>query len=123
MGNLCGKESKDNFEGQGRTLASAPAPKTKATIPSSVTINAASTPKRTVGGPPRTLGDANIENDPKAAAAAAAEARNNRSSSGDLQKKLDAQKRQTNTQTLQQAANENRKAREADQATETRNYN
>ncbi|EAT85496.1 hypothetical protein HBI56_134640 [Parastagonospora nodorum] len=117
MGNLCGKQSSDNFEGQGRTLGSAPAPATKASIPSNVA------PKRTVGGPPRTLGESNVENDPKAAAAAAAEARNNKTTSGDLQKKLDAQKRQTNNQTLQQAAEENRRAREADQATETRNYN
>jgi len=51
------------------------------------------------------------------------QARANKPSSGDLQKKLDAQKRQTNNQTLQQAADENRRAREADQATETRNYN
>ncbi|OAK98820.1 hypothetical protein IQ06DRAFT_349469 [Phaeosphaeriaceae sp. SRC1lsM3a] len=119
MGNLCGKESKDNFEGQGRTLGSAPAPATRASVPN----NASSAPKRTVGGPPRTLGEGNKDDDPKAAAAAAAEARNNRTTSGDLQKKLDAQKRQTNAQTLQQAANENRLAREADQATETRNYN
>jgi hypothetical protein len=53
----------------------------------------------------------------------APQARNNKTASGDLAKKLDAQKRQTNNQTLQQAANENRLAREADQATETRNYN
>ncbi|KAH8731048.1 hypothetical protein GQ44DRAFT_822639 [Phaeosphaeriaceae sp. PMI808] len=119
MGNLCGKQSKGNFEGQGRTLGSAPAPASKASVPS----NVASAPKRTVGGPPRTLGDNNAANDPKAAAAAAAEARSNKTSSGDLQKKLDAQKRQTNNQTLQQAANENRLAREVDQANETRNYN
>jgi len=50
-------------------------------------------------------------------------ARYNKTTSGDLQKKLDAQKRMTNTQTLQQVANENRLARAADQATETRNYN
>jgi hypothetical protein len=67
MGNLCGKESKDNFGGQGRTVGDAPAQATRATIPSGVA------PKRTVGGPPRTLGESNIENDPKAAAAAAAE--------------------------------------------------
>lgn len=70
MGNLCGKESKDNFEGQGRTLGSAPAPATKASVPSKVT---AAKPK--VGGPPRTLGAGNSESDPKAAAAAAAEVR------------------------------------------------
>ncbi|CAA9958657.1 hypothetical protein CFE70_002174 [Pyrenophora teres f. teres 0-1] len=117
MGNLCGKQSKDNFEGQGRTLGSAPEPATRASIPSNVTA------KPKVGGPPRTLGDSNRADDPKAAAAAAAEARANKPTSGDLQKRLDAQKRQTNNQTLQQAADENRRAREADQATETRNYN
>lgn len=71
MGNLCGKESKDNFDGPGRTLGSAPAPATKASVPSS----ANAPPKRTVGGPPRTLGEGNTGNDPKAAAAAAAEVR------------------------------------------------
>ncbi|KAF1831487.1 hypothetical protein BDW02DRAFT_571946 [Decorospora gaudefroyi] len=119
MGNLCGKQSKDNFEGQGRTLGSAPAPATRASIPS----NVATPTKPKVGGPPRTLGESNKGDDPKAAAAAAAEARANKTSTGDLQKKLDAQKRQTNNQTLQQASNENRLAREVDQATETRNYN
>ncbi|KAH9870537.1 hypothetical protein IAQ61_006013 [Plenodomus lingam] len=119
MGNLCGKESNtDNFEGQGRTLGSAPTPATKASIPSTL---APSKPK--VGGPPRTLGEANSKDDPKAAAAAAAEARANKHSPGDLQKKLDAQKRQTQNQTLQQVANENRLAREADAVHETRTYN
>jgi len=70
MGNLCGKQSKDNFEGQGRTLGSAPAPATKASVPNNV---APAKPK--VGGPARTLGDSNREDDPKAAAAAAAEVR------------------------------------------------
>jgi hypothetical protein len=51
------------------------------------------------------------------------QARNNKTTTGYLQRELDAQKRQTNNQTLQQAAEENRRAREADQATETRNYN
>lgn len=72
MGNLCGKQSKDNFDGQGRTLASAPAPApaTKASVPSNVAA-----PKPKVGGPARTLGEANTVDDPKAAAAAAAEVR------------------------------------------------
>lgn len=69
MGNLCGKQSKDNFEGQGRTLGSAPEPATRASIPSNVTA------KPKVGGPPRTLGNSNRADDPKAAAAAAAEVR------------------------------------------------
>lgn len=70
MGNLCGKQSKDNFEGQGRTLGSTPAPATKASVPSHV-----ATPKPKVGGPPRKLGEGNSGDDPKAAAAAAAEVR------------------------------------------------
>ncbi len=44
MGNLCGKESSDAFAQPGRTLESAPAPKTTSSVP------------RKVGGPPRTLG-------------------------------------------------------------------
>ncbi|OAL50640.1 hypothetical protein IQ07DRAFT_432951 [Pyrenochaeta sp. DS3sAY3a] len=99
MGNLCGKPAKDNFEGQGRTLGSALTPATKASVPSNV-----AKPKPKVGGPARTLGEGNTP-------------------SGDLQKKLDAQKRQTQAQTLQQAATENRLARDADNATEARNYN
>ena len=70
MGNLCGKQSKDNFDGQGRTLGSAPAPATKASVPSNVAA-----PKPKVGGPARTLGEGNRVDDPKAAAAAAAEVR------------------------------------------------
>jgi hypothetical protein len=69
MGNLCGKQS-NNFEGQGRTLGSAPAPVTKASVPINVT-----TQKPKIGGPPRTLGESNGRDGPKAAAAAAAEVR------------------------------------------------
>lgn len=73
MGNLCGKESKDGFDGPGRTLGSAPAPATKASVPAAA--NAGSSKKRIVGGPPRTLGDSNPGIDPKLAAGAAAEVR------------------------------------------------
>lgn len=72
MGNLCGKQSKDGFDGPGRALGSAPAPATKASVPAGANANA---PKRTVGGPPRTLGESNAANDPRSAAAAAAEVR------------------------------------------------
>ncbi|PVI02081.1 hypothetical protein DM02DRAFT_613265 [Periconia macrospinosa] len=128
MGNLCGKQSKDdNFQGVGRTLGSAPAPTTKASVPSHVASkggSSASKPNPKVGGPSRTVGGSGSETqDPKAAAAAAAEARANKPVTGDLAKKLEEQKRQTRNQTLQQAANENRAQREADAATEARNYN
>ncbi|KAJ4323785.1 hypothetical protein N0V94_001705 [Neodidymelliopsis sp. IMI 364377] len=172
MGNLCGKQSKDGFDGPGRTLGSAPAPATKASVPSTAKAGTGSTPKRTVGGPPRTLGEANAASDPKAAAAAAAElpaiplnnvrtkdprvcakgakdtrlaetffaklvsritpfalriahkrtreanildqARANKTSTGDLQKKLDAQKRQTQNQMLQSVAKQNLAEQSAD---------
>ncbi|KAL5393468.1 hypothetical protein DPSP01_000287 [Paraphaeosphaeria sporulosa] len=119
MGNLCGKSSKDdNFQGAGRTLNAAPAPATKASIPASAKPKVTG-PGRTVGGP----GGSDGANDPRAAAAAAAEARANKPVTGDLAKKLEEQKKQTRNQTLQQAADENRLQREADAATETRNYN
>jgi hypothetical protein len=86
MGNLCGKESKDNFDGQGRTLGSAPAPATKASVPSNVAA-----PKPKVGGPPRTLGEGNSGNDPKAAAAAAAEVRSLDSFVGSKSRRMPAQ--------------------------------
>lgn len=76
MGNLCGKSSKDeNFQGAGRTLGSAPAPATKASIPAGV-ANEAAKPK--VTGPGRTVGGSSSSggaSDPRAAAAAAAEVR------------------------------------------------
>ncbi|KAF2745550.1 hypothetical protein M011DRAFT_139734 [Sporormia fimetaria CBS 119925] len=123
MGNLCGKPSKDNFDGPGRVVGSAPQPSAnaKASVPAHV-----SKPK--VGGPPRTLGGngaagESASNDPRSAAAAAAEARANKAAKGDLAKKLEAQRRQTRNQTLQSAAAENVAQRNADAATETRNYN
>lgn len=84
MGNLCGKQSKDGFDGPGRTLGSAPAPATKASVPAGANAqsSAASAQKRTVGGPPRTLGESNTGSDPKSAAAAAAEVRMNMKSGG-----------------------------------------
>lgn len=73
MGNLCGKQSKDGFDGPGRTLGSAPPSATKASVPA--TESAGSNKKRIVGGPPRTLGEGNSGDDPRSAAAAAAEVR------------------------------------------------
>lgn len=73
MGNLCGKESKDNFTGPGRVLGSAPPPSNnaKASVPAKI---ASSKPK--VGGPGRTVGGGErAEDDPRSAAAAAAEVR------------------------------------------------
>ncbi|KAJ4399126.1 hypothetical protein N0V91_009658 [Didymella pomorum] len=111
MGNLCGKQSKDGFDGPGRALGSAPAPATRASVPAGANSSA---PKRTVGGPPRTLGESNAASDPRSAAAAAAEARANKNSTGDLQKKLDAQKKMTQKQQLEAAAKENLGHRNAD---------
>ncbi|KAF1956190.1 hypothetical protein CC80DRAFT_70850 [Byssothecium circinans] len=125
MGNLCGKQSKDdNFQGTGRTLGSAPAPTTRASIPAHVANDNSSTKKPPkVGGPARTVGGSSGSDDPRVAAAAAAEARANKPVTGDLAKKLEEQKKQTRNQTLQQAADENRAQREADAANDLRTYN
>ncbi|KAF2189808.1 hypothetical protein K469DRAFT_659000 [Zopfia rhizophila CBS 207.26] len=127
MGNLCGKESKDNFQGPGRVLGSAPPPSNnaKASVPARIpNTDSASSSKVKAQGPERTVGGRSESNDPRSAAAAAAEARAQKTSgTGDLAKKLDAQKKQTRNQTLQEAAWENRAAREADAVTEARNYN
>ncbi|KAJ4301873.1 hypothetical protein N0V90_003969 [Kalmusia sp. IMI 367209] len=144
MGNLCGKESKDeNFQGPGRTLGSAPAPATKASAPARIANDSSSRATPKVTGPGRTVGGAGGSdgaNDPRAAAAAAAEVRNlkldagrktvvkpmaraNKPVTGDLARKLEEQKKQTRNQTLQQAAYENRAQRDADAAAEARNYN
>jgi len=73
MGNLCGKQSKEeSFQGAGRVLGSAP-PKTdnaKASIPSSAKPTA-STPGRTLGGSSNEGGEV----DARSAAAKAAEVR------------------------------------------------
>lgn len=47
MGNLCGKEETNNFAQPGRTVSSAPAPKSTSSVP------------RKVGGPARKLGSSN----------------------------------------------------------------
>jgi hypothetical protein len=85
MGNLCGKSSKeDNFHGAGRTLESAPAPATKASIPARVANAGGSSAKPKVTGPGRTVGGAGGSDgadDPRTAAAAAAEVRSAKSKS------------------------------------------
>lgn len=50
-------------------------------------------------------------------------ARANKTSTGDLQKKLDAQKRQTQTKTLEEAARENLAFRNADAQAKEREHN
>ena len=80
MGNCCGSQSDDNFQGAGRTVG-APSPQSnaKASVPPRIANTdgpSATKPKAKVGGPGRTLGSAGGgENDARAAAAAAAEVR------------------------------------------------
>lgn len=76
MGNCCGKQSSNNFEGDGRTLGSVPPSQ-----PVNARVTPAQPPKRNAYTPTpaggRTLGssvDAG-RNDPKSAAARAAEVR------------------------------------------------
>ncbi|KAL1599671.1 hypothetical protein SLS60_007474 [Paraconiothyrium brasiliense] len=121
MGNLCGKSSKeDNFQGAGRTLASAPTPATKASIPASAVNAGGPSAKPKVTGPGHTC---KAEERGEADDRHGLDARANKPVTGDLAKRLNEQKKQTNNQTLQQAAYENRAQRDADAATETRNHN
>lgn len=124
MGNCFGKtKSEANFQGEGRTLGSAPA-----TAPNQPR-SAAAPPKisapaggRTLGRNPQAPEDSQS---PGEAAARAAEERlkSGQGSKGKLGKQLDAQKAQTQTGTLAQSARENVAARDADAQQQVRDYN
>ncbi|KAI9051028.1 hypothetical protein LZ554_005136 [Drepanopeziza brunnea f. sp. 'monogermtubi'] len=130
MGNLCGKESpspSDAFAKPGRTVGSAPPPNQNTT---------AALPKKVqVGGPPRTLGSTpspnphqsssnSTQDDARRKAAEAAEARANaQKPKGKLGAQLLEQKKQTQSQTLDALSRDERRARDADAAADTRAYN
>ncbi|KAI9171559.1 hypothetical protein HJFPF1_01045 [Paramyrothecium foliicola] len=119
MGNCCGKPESDSFAQPGRPLGSAPAAPQTAPVP------------KKVGGPPRTLGgsggepSATAPDDARRKAAEAAEARAKSSSKpgGKLQAQLAAQKKQTRNDTLQDASQQELRARDAADAAEARNWN
>ncbi|KAL6873176.1 hypothetical protein J3F83DRAFT_713616 [Trichoderma novae-zelandiae] len=120
MGNICGKTESEPDARAGRRLGSAPPPGPKtAPVP------------RKVGGPARTLGagagsggDSGSEpGDARRKAAEAAEARAKASSKGGkLQSQLNAQKKQNRSSALAEASNQELLAREADAATQARNW-
>ncbi|CAK3885654.1 Hypothetical predicted protein [Lecanosticta acicola] len=124
MGNCCGKADSGNFEGEGRTLGATPANAPA----SSNNATAAAPPKISAPHGGRTLGrNEQVPSEsaaPGAAAARAAEERQKATQGkGKLGKQLDAQKAQTHTGTLQQIAQDNVAARDADAAAQARNYN
>ncbi|KAL1585260.1 hypothetical protein WHR41_05871 [Cladosporium halotolerans] len=121
MGNCCGKPSDKNFSGEGRTVGSTPAARPKQTG----TSNKTSAPS---GG--RTLGSSSQapnESSPREAAAKAAEERAKASqggaAKGKLGKQLDAQRSQTQSDTLKQNARDNVAARDADAGAQARQWN
>ncbi|VUC36019.1 unnamed protein product [Clonostachys rosea] len=125
MGNICGKTESDNFSSPGRTVGSVPPdpsiPKT-APVPRKV-----GGPPRTLGGgsdgqPPPAFGPADTEARRKAAEAAEARAKAANKSGGKLQSQLNAQKKQTRTDTLQESSNQELRSREADEAAKMRNW-
>ncbi|KAF7193020.1 hypothetical protein HII31_05665 [Pseudocercospora fuligena] len=125
MGNCFGKQSSDaNFSGEGRTLGAAPAnDSTSANKARTAAAPKISSPEggRTLGKNPQAP---NESDSPGAAAARAAEERLKASQGkGKLGKQLDAQKAQTQTNTLAQTARDNVAARDADAAVQARNYN
>ncbi|GAB7325034.1 hypothetical protein MBLNU13_g09135t1 [Cladosporium sp. NU13] len=119
MGNCFGKPSSDkNFSGEGRAVGSAPA----APAQKKGTANKASAP---TGG--RTLGSSSQApsgSSPRDAAAKAAEERAKASQGkGKLGKQLDAQRSQTQSDTLKQNARDIVAARDADAGAQVRQYN
>ncbi|EXJ85963.1 hypothetical protein A1O1_06332 [Capronia coronata CBS 617.96] len=127
MGNICSKSANkpDPFSTPGRTLAegSGPNPSTQnkpttAPLPPKLT---SSTPGRTLGGPD----SSSRADDARSAAARAAEeraAKANRAG-GKLSAQLSSQKKQTQNQLLNSGSEAERRARDADQSAEARNWN
>ncbi|KAB8339198.1 hypothetical protein FH972_022132 [Carpinus fangiana] len=119
MGNLCSSSSNkdDPFAQPGRTLGSAAPPQQGRT----------SVPKPKIQGSGRTVGGAAAslpESDPRAAAAKAAEERANKGQAkGKLAEQLAAQKKQSRTNTLEQASQDERAARAADENDQIRQWN
>ncbi|KND89456.1 hypothetical protein TOPH_05872 [Tolypocladium ophioglossoides CBS 100239] len=124
MGNICGKEDPDASP-PGRVLGSAPPAQKTSSIP------------KKVGGPPRTLGGSTSappsgedspgrgggQVDARRRAAEAAEARAKAANKGGkLHSQLSAQKRQSRSDTLKQASEQEQRARDADNAARTRNW-
>ncbi|TVY50106.1 hypothetical protein LOCC1_G000045 [Lachnellula occidentalis] len=123
MGNLCGKESSDPFAQPGRTLSSAPAPTTN--TPTAPLPKHISSPPRKLGSDSSTSQNSAAQEDARRKAAEAAEARAKAASKpkGTLAGKLEQQKKQTRTDTLEATSKDTRRARDADAAAETRAYN
>ncbi|KAL9535488.1 hypothetical protein SMMN14_01564 [Sphaerulina musiva] len=129
MGNCFGKSSSNaNFQGEGRTIGGGAGGGGGASPAQAPRPAAAPPPK--VTGPGRTLGDntapspSSDAQTPASAAARAAEERLKAAQGkGKLGKQLDAQKSQTQKDTLASTARENVAAREADAVAQARAYN
>ncbi|KAG9249843.1 uncharacterized protein F5Z01DRAFT_640815 [Emericellopsis atlantica] len=128
MGNICGKEKSDNFTSPGRTVGTAPpqnaAP--KASVPKKAAK--VTGPGRTLGGSvgsgstPSTEGQQTPEEARRRAAEAAEARAAGASRGGKLQAQLDAQKKQSRTDALKEASKQELARREADDATQAKNW-
>lgn len=121
MGNICSKSSNqpDNFATPGRTVGtSGQTQSPTAPVPVKIT---SSTPGRTLGGAERS----SAAEDARSAAAKAAEERASKAGKpgGKLGSQLSAQKKQTQNQLLNSGSEAERRARDADQGQEARNWN
>lgn len=129
MGNLCGKQSSsDNFSSPGRAVGSAPPPGPRTAPVPSAASGASKTKAQKVGGPPRTLGGGSSDQQTpeearrKAAEAAEARATAKNAKGGKLASNLAAQKKQTRTDTLNEASQQNLQQRESDADAKLRQY-
>ncbi|KLO87408.1 Uncharacterized protein LW93_10262 [Fusarium fujikuroi] len=128
MGNICGKTEPEAFSQPGRVLGSAPAPAAGPLQPlaqrrfrqrsearqglwEAAQLRKLQEIRMTPGGKPRKL-----------QRALQARAKASSKPGGKLQTQLAAQKKQTRSETLNDASQEQLRAREADQAAEARNW-
>ncbi|MCJ1273634.1 hypothetical protein MMC21_001427 [Puttea exsequens] len=115
MGNLCGKQSKDDpFSQPGRTVGSAPTPQPRASVPR-------------ISGQGHTLGGSGTvhRDEARREAARAAEERAAKANQpkGKLERDLANQKKQTRTGTLENISADERRRRDTDQTAQAISYN
>ncbi|KAL6251149.1 hypothetical protein RBB50_001357 [Rhinocladiella similis] len=122
MGNICSKSANqpDNFSTPGHTLGSSATPKPASAQPTQRLT--ASTPGRTLGG---SRDGATSPDNARSAAARAAEERATKSNKpgGKLSAQLSSQKKQTQNQLLNAGSDAERRARDADEGAQARNWN
>ncbi|KAG7006731.1 pre-mRNA-processing ATP-dependent RNA helicase PRP5 [Physcia stellaris] len=133
MGNLCGKPSPstsppskpttDPFSRPGRTLGSSTNQTPRAPVPRKISSNPPAPATGGGGGGGDGANDRGERAEAVSAAARAAEARAKQTPKGKLGRELERQKAQTRSESLNEAAREERRRREVEEGEERRVFN